>query len=224
MIDPSLTKEDLAALGDSINPTTLQKIFGSKLGKLGRGFAEQQIAQAEADPFMWVIDLPDELSASWVRVQAAIFLIREGKGRIPQPGEIDDRHPKNGGGIFADGRVNDPEKNPRYKRALQRGEAQAAKYQKEQEAKAAKDSRYEELDDRITEIGDKLDTAVADIMDAIIGVRAPSGDAAATAPGPVPMNPGLACTQCDFVAKNRGGLTRHTRAKHRSEDGDSNGT
>ena len=198
--------------------------FGGEHTRLGERFIQQQLAQAEGDPWMWVVDLPDETSTSFVRVMHVPRLMKLGRIRLPRDSEVNELHPRLGGGGFLDGRERDLEANPALKRALATGEKQAAKFARQQEEVAAKaagmgESRYEELDERITGLEDKLDTALNKILSAVSGVPSSQAESEEATPEPIPISQALKCKHCDFEAKSRGGLTTHTRSKHRSEDG-----
>jgi hypothetical protein len=226
----SLTEEELSS---SITQRELGKMGGEHT-KLGEGFIRRQVAQAEADPFMWVVDLPGGESTSFVRLMHVPRLMLLERVRLPRAGEVDERHPRAGGGGFLDGRKRDPESSPRIQKALRDGEKQAAQFEKQQAKAAAevaniKDGRYTELDERITGLELKIDTALGEILSAVSGVQ---GSPAASEPPaveplladlmPIPITQALKCLHCDFEAKSRGGLTTHARSKHRSEDGDRN--
>jgi hypothetical protein len=219
----ALTEEELSS---SITQRELGKM-GGRHTKLGEAFIRRQVEQSEADPFMWVVDLPDESSSSFVRLMHVPRLMKLGRCRLPREGELNEAHPRAGGGGFVDGRQRDPESSPRIKKALRDGEKQAAQFERQQAevaAKAAnlKDGRYEELDERISGLELKIDTALSEILSAVSGVQGSPAVSEPPAAEPIPITQALECKHCDFEAKSRGGLTTHVRSKHRSEDGDRN--
>jgi len=177
----------------------------------------RQIAQAENDPFMWVVDLPESVNkTSYIRKRDADRLIPQGKMRKPYDGEVDERHPRDGGGSFTDGRTSDPNANPAIKRAMAVAERQEQKLKDAQK----KDTDYVDLAQRLESLSERLDTTLGKILTAMTSepaVEPVQPLSEPPAPEPIPMRQWFRCKQCDFEAKSRGGLTRHVRMQHRGD-------
>jgi hypothetical protein len=192
--------------------------------RAAKAFRSRQIAQAENDPFMWVVDLPEsENKTSYIRKAGTERLFAQGKKRKPYAGEVDERHPLEGGGGFTDGRKPDPASNPRIRMALETGAKDAERYERQQKDAASRppDERIEILAERLHKMELQLDTAVNKILSAMSDVR---GSQAASEPSPVEpvqIQQALVCKTCGFEAKSRSGLTTHRRSKHRDDNGSS---
>lgn len=204
-----------AELSNSIPQKELAKFRGEHTS-LGQAFINRQIAQAENDPFMWVVDMPYETSASYVRVKHVPAMIRAKRSRMPNADELDERHPRDGGGRFKDGRKPDPNANPAIKQAMAVAERQEQKLKDAQK----KDTDYVDLAQRLESLSERLDTTLGKILTAMTSepaVEPVQPLSEPPAPEPIPMRQWFRCKQCDFEAKSRGGLTRHVRMQHRGD-------